>query len=165
MESVVCYDGFWKTSACRTHHGRRKVGSNLLDLLSFILRNLLKYGNKGIRQGSLDHGNQGPFLAVRIPVCYYGIYLSAAQTRFINGKIWSHVPGVEDVLACMFQLVPIPVIAEFLSILPGQQRAVYSVMGTDTAYALSLALNLPLLKKPRTQVSACCLPRLVRSCR
>ena len=102
---------------------------------------------------------------MRITVCDYGIDLTTTQAGLVYGKIWSHVLGVEDILVGMFKLVPVPVITEFLPILPGQQGAVYSVMGTDAAYALGLALNLPLLKKPRTPVSACCLPRLVRSCR
>ena len=58
MEAVVCYDGFRETSACRSHHGRREVGSDLPDFPPFILRNLFKYSNEGIRQGSLYDGNQ-----------------------------------------------------------------------------------------------------------
>ena len=165
MEPVVCYDGFGETSACRAHHGRREVGGDLLDFLSFILRNLFKYGNEGIRQGSPYDGNQRAFLAMRITVCDYGIDLPATQACLVYGKIWSQVPGVEDILLGMFKLVPIPVITELLPILPGEQRALYSVMGTDAAYALGLSLNLLLLKKLRTPVSACCLPRLARSCR
>ena len=102
---------------------------------------------------------------MRITVCDYGIDLSTTQAGLVYGKIGSHVLGVEDILVGMFKLVPVSVITELLPVLPGQQRAVYSVMGTDAAYALGLALNLPLLKKLRIQVSVCCLLRLVRSCR
>ena len=102
---------------------------------------------------------------MRITVCDYGIDLPTTQACLVYGKIWPHVLGVEDILVSMFKLVPVSVITELLPILPGQQRAFYSVMGTDAAYTLGLALNLLLLKKLRTQVSACCLPRLVRSYR
>ena len=79
-------------------------------------------------------------------MAHTGIYLPATQAGLVYGKIWSHILGVEDILVCMFKLVPVPVITELLPILPGQQRDVYSVMVTDAAYVLGLALNLPLLK-------------------
>ena len=58
---------------------------------------------------------------------------------------------IQYVFIGMIKLIPCPIIADYLLVLPAQRLSVQPVAGGKSGDADGSAFNLPLLKKPRTR--------------
>lgn len=74
-----------------------------------------------------------------------GVQFAAAEGRFVYGQILTDVLRIEDIFFCVTELLPTPVIAEYLLVLARQVCSVHSVMRSYRADALRSGLNPPLL--------------------
>ena len=79
------------------------------------------------------------------------INIAAAQACLVEAHIRSYILGIQHVFFGMLQLIPIAIAAYLLLVLLSQRLAFESVACRKCGYAYWGALNLLLLKKPRTR--------------
>ena len=78
------------------------------------------------------------------------IDLTVAQACLVKAEVFPQVLGENDIFLGMGLLVPTAVITYLLLVLLAKCLAVEPVPLPKALYAYRTALNLPLLKKPRT---------------
>ena len=81
----------------------------------------------------------------------YGVDIAIAQAGLVKAHVLSEIFRIQYVFIGMIKLVPYPVIADYFLVLPAQCLSVQPVAGCKGGDADRGALNLPLLKKPRTR--------------
>ena len=77
--------------------------------------------------------------------------ISIAQASFIQRKVFSNVFRIKEVVMRMFELVPVPVITDFLFVLFTKIVPFYAITFRKHTDAHRSRFNLLLLKKKRTQ--------------
>ena len=151
MEPVIDKRCAGKHVSDNKHHGRRKICCDGFYLQTLSQRDFSQYCRHGVACYAANHRRKSPFAAMRGFVGQYGVDIAIAQTGLVKTHVLPEIFRIQNVLIGMIKLIPYPVIADYLLVLPAQCLPVQSVAGCESGDADRGALNLPLLKKPRTR--------------
>ena len=80
-----------------------------------------------------------------------GVDIPVAQARLVQAQVTACVVGIQRVFIRVVMLIPAAVITYALLVLLAERLALKAVSAGKRADAYGGILNLPLLKKPRTQ--------------
>ena len=150
MEAVIDKPGCRETSSYGQHHGCRQVGGHGLYLAASLDADTLQHLAHRIRGNTSYHCHKTAFPAVGCLVSENRIDLSVAQACLVKAKVFTYVLWKDNVFIGMSLLVPSAVIAYLLLVLLAKRMSVEPEPLPKALYAYRTALNLPLLKKPRT---------------
>lgn len=150
MKTVINQLGRRKGSSDSQHHSRRQIGCNRSDRESFLEGKPAQDTAYPICCHSTDHGNQSTLTPFGCLVGQDCIDISVTQTSLIQGKILSKVLRIKDIVMCVLELRPFPIIADILIVLLAERLSFYTVPFCQSAYTDGSRFNLLLLKKTRT---------------
>ena len=150
MEAVVDKPGCRETSSYRQHHGCRQVGSHCLYRAASFDANPLQHLAYRICGHTPYHCHKTAFPSVSGLVGKNRIDLPVAQACLVKAEVFPYILRENDIFLGMGLLVPTAVVAYLLLVLLTKRLAVETEPLPEALYAYRTALNLPLLKKPRT---------------
>ena len=150
MEAVIDKPGCRETSSYGQHHGCRQICRNCFDLSSFLYGDSFQYLGNRIRSNPSYHRHKTAFPPVCSLVGENRVDLSVAQACLVKTEVFSQVIRKNNIFIRMALLIPTAVITYLLLVLLAKRLAVETEPLPEALYAYRTALNLPLLKKPRT---------------
>ena len=150
MEAGVDKPGCRETSSYRQHHGCRQICRNCFDLSPFLYGDSFQYLGNRIRSHPSYYCYQTAFPSVNGLVGKNRIDLPVAQACLVKAEVFPYILRENDIFLGMGLLVPTAVVAYLLLVLLTKRLAVETEPLPEALYAYRTALNLPLLKKPRT---------------
>ena len=154
MEAVIDHVGKRKGRTCGFHHRSRQVAGYLPDLQTPLLVYLAKYGYDVCTGNAADHGHQCTLPAMSVLVGHYGEHLISAQCRLVDAEELATVLRIQHIarrtILKHLHSFPFRVSAQAILVQTGQRGAVHAVQSAYRLDGKCLALNLLLLKKPRT---------------
>lgn len=151
MEPVIDKRCAEKHVSDSKHHGRRKICRDGFYLKTMFQRDFSQYCRHNVACHAANHRRKSPFAAMRGFVGQYGVDIAIAQTGLVKAHVLPEIFRIQYVFIGMIKLIPYPVIADFLLVLPAQCLSVQPVAGCKSGDADRGTLNLPLLKKQRTR--------------
>ena len=154
VEAVVDEPCLRKRGAHGEHHGRGQVGGHVGHLKALPKRDLPEHRGDRVGGHAADHRHQCAGAAVGGLVRQYGVDLAVTQACLVKAQRGTYVVGEQDVALGVAELLPRTVVTDDLLVLLAKSLAVQPITGGKCGDAYGGGLNLPLLKKRRTQRSA-----------